>query len=146
QGGEKAETPASPRNSTDYPLKEGKFLTVRDRLHGAKCHAGRCPVDGIRQLFMEHPFAIREVKRIVSQRFFSASGSDKLAKSHCITRRTSREMARMSSRSCKFETTRLVTSSSSCSRSFLFCSSWEARRRAVKFKALSKASAIRSAA
>src|SRR5215470_412405 len=70
QGGEKAETPASPRNSTDYPLKEGKFLTVRDKLHGAKCHAGRCPVDGIRQLFMEHPFAIREVKRIVSQLLF----------------------------------------------------------------------------
>src|SRR5215467_9037827 len=29
QGGEKAETPASPRNSTDYRLKEGKSLTVR---------------------------------------------------------------------------------------------------------------------
>ena len=80
-------------------------------------------LDGIRHLFMQQPFALPEVKSILQQL----------------------HLFRVRERYAD-EISWLVTSSSSCSRSLSSRGFSEARREAVKFNALSKASAIRSAA
>jgi sigma54-dependent transcription regulator len=49
------------------------------------------------------------------------------------------EMARKKSRSCKFETARVVTSRSNCDRSRLRCNAYWASSKALKFSASSTA-------